>query len=115
MQIWKTRNGQGERILESVSLMAVMKCKVVLCCVGCQWSIRMQCLLIPRLKKHVSRKCAISRQVEQAESLQIFKHQVKNYLFLLLPFLIFYMLRWLLSFLIFYYTSYNVRNIFVNI
>ena len=57
MQIWKTSNGQRERILESVSLMVVMKCKVVLCCVGSQWSIRMQCLLIPRLQKRKQKMC----------------------------------------------------------
>ena len=30
MKVWKINNGQGERILESLSLMAVMKCEVVL-------------------------------------------------------------------------------------
>ena len=35
---------------------------VKLCGFGCLCSVRMQCLLILRLQKHLSRKCAISRQ-----------------------------------------------------
>ena len=66
-EICKINNGQGERILESLSQRAVMKCEHVLFWLSC--SVRMQCSLIPILKKHLSSKCALSQQVEQAESL----------------------------------------------
>ena len=45
-------------------------CKSVsLCCFGCLCRVRIQYLLIPRLQKRLGRKCVLSQQMEQAESL----------------------------------------------